>query len=302
MALLFRLLARLPFPVLYGLAWIAHLLLYYGRLYRFRVVDENLARALPELSRAERRQIARQFYLNMARVALEVIKTQRMQLEDFRERMTLRNPELLEAATGGFTRPAIVLTMHQGNWEWMLHGATASLGVQIDPVYKPLHDQASDAFLLEVRSRFGSRPLPMDSAARDMLRRRGSFRLFVLVADQAPSGRERAYWTSFLGREAAFYLGAEVLAKLTRFPVLFARCHREGRGRYSIEFTQLGEPPYERDSHALTEAYIECVEAAIRDDPAGWLWSNRRWKRRRKDSKNPVDGNPAATGPDNDSA
>ena len=43
------------------------------------------------------------------------------------------------------------------------------------------------------------------NSPRDILRRRREFRLFVMVADQAPIRRERSYWTTFLNAEAAFY-------------------------------------------------------------------------------------------------
>jgi KDO2-lipid IV(A) lauroyltransferase len=175
----------------------------------------------------------------------------------------------------------IVLTIHQGNWEWMLHGATANLGIPIDPVYKPLHNKTVDELIYDIRSQFGSRPLAMDESTRDILRRRREFRIFVMVADQSPIRSERGYWTQFMHQEANFYLGTEIIAKMTRFPVLFAQCHRTEPGYYEIEFHELAKPPYDKESHEITDRYVALTEQAIRCEPESWLWSNRRWKRDR---------------------
>lgn len=279
--LLYRLISYLPFPLLYGLAWICYLALYYLIGYRKAVVMENLGHAFPEKSATEITTLAKKFYLHLCQVALEVVKGQRMSPDDFRERVTLVNAELITRLSNNYQDSIIVVGIHQGNWEWMLHSATLGLGIPIDPVYKPLHNQVVDRMVFDIRSKFGSRPLAMSEATRDILRRRREFRLFVMVADQAPIRRERSYWTRFLNRDAAFYLGAETIAKTTGFPVAFACCHRTARGHYRVEFKELAEPPYENEGHAITDRYVALTEQAIREQPYSWLWSNRRWKRDR---------------------
>ena len=125
-------------------------------------------------------------------------------------------------------------------------------------------------------------PRPIDALShlnRLARRRRREFRLFVMVADQSPIRRERSYWTRFLHRDAAFYLGAETIAKVTGFPVLFAQCRRPRRGHYEVEFHELAQPPHAADGHEITERYVRLAERAIRAEPHSWLWSNRRWKR-----------------------
>jgi KDO2-lipid IV(A) lauroyltransferase len=277
----YRLLSWLPFPLLYAAAWLGYLLIYYVAGYRKSVVQQNLSRAFPDKSAKEITLLGKSFYRHLACVACEIIKARRMSTADFAERVRLLNPELLQHKTNNYRESVIVLTIHQGNWEWMLHGATSALDIPIDPVYKPLHNQAVDKMIFDIRSRFGSRPLSMEESTRDILRRRQEFRIFVMVADQSPTRHERGYWTEFLNQEAAFYLGAEVIAKMTGFPVLFAQCHRRRRGYYDIEFHELADPPYDRTSQTITDRYVELAEMAIRSDPASWLWSNRRWKRDR---------------------
>ena len=53
----FRWISFLPFSLLYALAWLCYLLLYYVFRYRREVVRTNLANAFPEKSVAERRKL-----------------------------------------------------------------------------------------------------------------------------------------------------------------------------------------------------------------------------------------------------
>jgi len=282
MMLLYRAISWLPFPLLYAAAWVAYLLLYYVVAYRKEVVRENLSMAFPDKNAREITVLGKKFYRQFTDTAFEIVKARRMSKEDFRRRVKLVNPELLQAYSNQYRDSVIITTIHQGNWEWMLHGAVSALNVPMDPVYKPLHDKTTDKLIFDIRSQFGSRPLSMAESVKDIIRRRREFRLFVMVADQSPTRQERGLWTTFMNGEAAFYLGSEIIAKMTRFPVLFAQCRRTRRGHYEIEFHEIAKPPYDKTSHEITHRFVALAEMAIRREPESWLWTNRRWKRDRQ--------------------
>jgi len=275
----YRFLSWLPLPLLYAMAWPGYLALYYVAGYRKAVVQQNLRHAFPDKSAREITVLAKKFYLQLVQVALEILKTRRMSATEVQRRVQVVNPELLREYSNGFEQPVIILSIHQGNWEWMLHGVKLALDIPIDPVYKPLHDKKMDKLIFEIRSQFGSRPISMASAARDILRRRHEFRLFVLVADQAPVESERSHWVSFMNRDAAFYEGGEIIARATGYPVLFAQCRRRRRGYYEVEFREVARGPHDQTGHHIIEQYARLAEQAIRSEPESWLWSNRRWKR-----------------------
>ena len=280
--LFYRALSWLPFPLLYGAAWVAYLLLYYVVAYRKDVVRNNLRMAFPKKSEKEITALGKKFYQQFTQTAFEIVKARRMTKDDFRERVKLVNPELLQEYSNQYKDSVIITTIHQGNWEWMLHGAVSTLNIPMDPVFKPLHDKTTDKLIFDIRSQFGSRPLPMAESGRDILRRRKEFRLFIMVADQSPTRHERGLWTTFMNGEAAFYLGTESIAKMTQFPVLFAQCRRSRRGHYEIEFHELARPPYDKASHEITDRFVSLAEMAINSEPESWLWTNRRWKRDRQ--------------------
>lgn len=275
---LYLLLAKLPLGALHRLAAVATFLVRWVFRYRVQTVRHNLAASFPEQSPAWHRQTLKAFYQGFVQTTVEVIRVPAMSLEDFAERVEIANADLVRKATRDFTGSAMVLTLHQGNWEWMLHGATAALGIPIDAVYKPLHDPGADRFALESRSQFGAQPIPMSQSARNLLRHRRKVRLFAMVADQSPGFRERVHWTTFLNQPTAFFGGAASIARLTGHPVLFAECHRQARGRYRVTFREVTLDPKALTEAEIIERYVRLAEDSIRAQPESWLWSNRRWK------------------------
>ena len=277
-----RLLSLVPFFLLYRLSWLLYAVAYYVLGYRKRVVSDNIRHAFPEKNEQQVRALAKAFYRCLADSVLEVIKAHSMSGDEFKQRCRLVGAEQLKQHSNG---PVIVLCIHQGNWEWILHGVSLQLGIAVDPVYKPLHHQGWDQFMQRVRSRFNSRPIPLRRAGRDLLKRGKDFRMFVMLADQKPIDGESCHWIPYLNREAPFYVGAEKLASLTQYPVFFAQCRRVRQGYYEVDLQPLAAPPYQRvrgdSDYPMTEAYVKAAEKAIREQPETFLWSHHRWKRKR---------------------
>ena len=274
----YRAVALLPLPVKYALSTIAAWCLRRVFRYRAKVIDNNLQAAFPDQDAAWRIDIANRFYRQFTDVAVEIVHASRMELDDFRRRVTVEGLDKLESLAADRSRSVIVLTIHQGNWEWMMHAANAHGDIPIDPVYRRLHNEGSDRFAYEVRSRFGGEPILMEKVARNVLKHRRRFRALVLVADQSPGERDNVYWTDWLNQPTAFFTGPATIAQLTDFPVMFARCRRKSRGRYHLSLIPIVETPGQLTEEAIIEAYVRAAEETIRDEPESFLWSNRRWK------------------------
>jgi len=99
-----------------------------------------------------------------------------------------------------------------------------------------------------------------------------------MLADQVPLRKEDKRWLTFLGRDTAFFVGAEKIARMTKYPAIFVNIRRVRRGHYTVRFEPLLEPPYGRDDHTLTDRFAAAVEQQILEQPEGWLWVHRRWK------------------------
>ncbi len=278
----FKAFSRLPLSLLYVLSDFFYLVLRYGLRYRWSVVLENLQNAFPEKTESERRRLANYFYRNLGDVFIETLKGLTISEAELRRRVVTRDADAFKTYA---QRGTVVLgmTSHLGNWEWSAMRTRLELP-GLDVVYKPLSNLFFDRLMHDIRSRFGTVPLPMQSLLRDMVKRRGEVRLVGLVADQAAEEPETAYWREFLHQETDFFTGTEKLARKFGYPVVFISMKRLRRGYYEMSAHRLGEPPYtDLPTNALIDRYVEKLEAFIREQPATWLWSHRRWKHKRAD-------------------
>lgn len=273
-------LSRWPWPALYGLASFLAFLAFYVVGYRRKVIAHSMDVAFPGRSAAERSRIRHDYYRGFADVMVEIAKTPRMSADDVRSRVRIRNIEAVsEPLRAG--RPVLVVTAHQCNWEWMLHALALNLDFPTDAAYKPLKDPWADQFMLRLRARFGSRMVPAQEFLADVLKRLKVVRAVCMVADQEPKSSEYKHWTRFLNRDTAFFMGAEHIAKATRYQAIFLRMRRISRGHYEIEFVPLADAGERLPAGAFTERYARLVEAQIEEAPGDWLWSHKRWKLKR---------------------
>jgi len=275
-----RLVARIPLRALYGFAGFLGWLAFRVFPYRERVVRENLTRAFPDFDEARLRSVMRGYYLGFAQMLVEVIKAVTLPADEIRRRVRTVN---LEAARTLLQQGQSVLLVaaHQCNWEWMLLALSIELGYPLDAAYKPLVDNWAEREMRKVRTRFGCRLVPAQDLLPDIIKRRGVVRAVAMVADQEPTTSEHKYWTGFLNRDTAFYLGPEEIARVTGFPVFFVAMRRTARGHYEMQFEPLASAGQSLPAGALTERYARRVEEQIRSAPRDWPWSHKRWKLKR---------------------
>lgn len=275
--LFFRLLSRLPLGLLYIFADLLYYLLLYVVRYRRGVVLENLRLSFPEKSAAEIQAIAKGFYRNLTDLIVETIKMPALPPGALRQRVQFTNAELVQTRLRA-GQTVIGMASHQGNWEW-IPSASVLNDMPVDSVYKPLNNAFFEAIMRMIRSSFGAVPTPMNSLPRQLVTRKDIPRIIALVADQMPDVPEQAYWTDFLHRDTPFYPGTERLARSRKLAVFYLQLVRLRRGYYEATFTLIAEPPYETVAPgAILERYRDLLEETIRQYPADWLWSHRRWK------------------------
>lgn len=274
-------LTRLPLPLLYAISRGVRFIAFHIVRWRRTIALDNIARAFPDLAPAEHAAILRASYDNLCDVLAETIWAYGADASEFRDRVTIEGGELITGPIAN-GKSLLLLTAHFCNWEWLLLCAGAQLNVPIDAVYKPPRQRVFDDFLRDGRSRFGGNPVAYKGFVMEMLRRRAEARCYAMVADQTPIAQDEKHWTRFMGRDTAFYVGADTIARMVKLPVLFVGMQRKSRGRYHVTVTPVATPPYARDSgSAIVEAYVRLLEQEIRTSPADWLWIHRKWKYRK---------------------
>lgn len=271
----FKLISRLPFAWLYVISDLMSNVL--RRFYRRKVVISNLTSCFPNKSKEEIKALLPGVYRNISDVFVETIKSHDMSKEELGQRVKFVNLSILNSYVERKTS-LYLLAAHQCNWEWLLLAISSQLPLQADVVYKPLKDASMDSFLLKNRERFGAHLIPKDDALMEILKRRDKLRCICLAADQLPMEGTNKFWTKFLGKETAFYMGPEQLPKFTGLPVFFMYIWRVKRGYYNIEFIPIDKPPYAKGKIDILPKYVAEAEIMINKNPTDWLWSHKRWK------------------------
>jgi KDO2-lipid IV(A) lauroyltransferase len=285
---LVRLISRLPFGVLYFLSDLSFLLSYHIIRYRRKLVSENLKSAFPEKSGLELREIEKQFYRNLCDYAVETLKLLTITKEELGRRMVFKTPEI-PLKYQAQNQSMLILASHQFNWEWLVTAACFNLPMQVDFVYQKVSNDFFERISLEFRTRFGAYPIKRHEVAREIVKRRGITRAVASVADQYPGYKQdKKYVKRFLNRETVFFYGTNQLASLTQYPVVFYEIRKIRRGYYETNAIELANPPYSKDSNFVIDRYITAVEALIKENPSGWLWSHNRWKKRHLKNQNNV--------------
>jgi len=272
-----RVFSRVPLALWYPFARFLAYLAWRVVPYRRHVVDANLKAAFPEWTEQGRERVIRDYYRGFADMLVEVMRSLRLTPGELARRVTLENPELVrgEISKG---KPVLLVAAHQCNWEWMLLGLSSQLGVPVDAAYKPLVDNWAEIEMRKLRARFGARMIPAQDLLGDIIKQRGTPRAIAMVADQEPVSSERKQWVKFLNRDTAFFLGAEEIARTTRYAAFFVRLRRTSRGHYRVEFVPLAAAGEQLPAGEFTARYARLVEEQIRAAPADWPWSHKRWK------------------------
>lgn len=267
----------LPFPLFYLLSDLFCFLLYRVVGYRKQVVMENLQNAFPEKTPRERKRIAARYYRNLADIMLETIKMLTISRKSLDKRFRLTNVELAEKyyAQG---RSIAGVVGHFGNWEWACLVQGKSTPHDSIVIYKPLSNPWFDNMFKNMRSRTGAKLVSMKQVLRTLVAYRDKPHMTIFAADQTPVQQDAVYWTRFLNQETAVFLGIEKIAKMNNSVVMFCDIKRCGRGRYTVTYKVLFEEPRETEGHQITETHLATLEKRIRENPADWLWSHRRWK------------------------
>ena len=280
-----RLISHVPMVLLDRLADLLGWLAFRVFPYREHVVRENLTKAFPEVDEAGIRKIMRAYYNGFAQMLVELLKGATLSAAQITRRVQIHNLDKVQEylAKG---QSVLLVAAHQCNWEWMLLGLSTQLGIPVDAAYKPLVDNWAELEMRKLRSRFGARLIPAQELLGDIIKQRGVPRAIAMVADQEPVSSERKHWLRFLNRDTAFFLGAEEIARTTRYAAFFVRLERKRRGYYEVRFVKLAAAGEQLPAGEFTARYARLVEEQIRAAPADWPWSHKRWK-----LKKPLYGN-----------
>jgi KDO2-lipid IV(A) lauroyltransferase len=252
---------------------------------RRRILSRNLTAAFPDEPPDRIASIASASIGGFASALVDFLETGRMSREELLSRVSVVGEENLQAARAR-GKGVFLLSAHIGNWEI---GALVAgmLGEPIAPVVRPLDNPLLEEELGRLRRRFGNRPVPKKKATRELLRAMARNETVAILVDQNVLPRE-AVFVPFFGRPAATTPSLALLQLKTGAAVVPVFTWPEADGRYRLDFEtpilpeEFGGTAVDREERVrrATARYMAVTEAAVRKDPAAWLWVHNRWKTR----------------------
>jgi KDO2-lipid IV(A) lauroyltransferase len=273
----FYILSLLPWRLVYIISDFIAFILEYVVKYRKVVIEKNLAIAFPEKSAQERKKIAHQFYSNFTDSFLETIKLISLSDAGFQKRFT-SNVEVLNElhATGQNVQ---IMAGHFFNWEFANWGASKYGKYPFIAVYMPLSNPYFNKLVLSTRQRYGSIMIPATNfrAYFQKYATDGHYAM-ALAADQNPGNPMSAYWLPFFGIMTPFVKGPEKGAKLNNTAQVFVHFYSTKRGYYHMQYEVMTTSPNYFKDGQLTALYVKTLEEKIKQNPANYLWSHKRWK------------------------
>ena len=270
------LLSRLPYQLLLAtVGRCCYFLTYSIARYRYHVVLQNLARAFPEKPYAEIHALARKFYWCFSCFIVEMFKSISISHRELASQVHVVNVDLVDRYRRE-GRPMVALLGHYGNWE-SLSILPRKLPVQVNALYKPLSNKWLCYLVRRIRSRFGMRLIPAQTALRQLMKAGDPATLSLFIADQFP-GKHNGYRMELLNQSTALFDGAEKLAKAIDAVVFYVELERDTGSGWNVHFSLITEHAKETTQGEITHSFGALLEQTIRKAPAYWLWSHRRWK------------------------
>mgnify|MGYP001159249794 FL=1 len=279
--LLIKPLSLLPLPALYRLSGMLYFLIYKVAGYRRKVVQTNLRNSFPGKSSKEILQIESRFYRHLCDLMVESISLFSMGDAEFMERFKIVNGADLQPFYDQ-NKPVMIVMGHYNNWEWLATGVEPQIPHWAVGIYTPLSNKFMERKMYESRGRYGIALVPK-AKIKDFLAEKHDRPLAIFFgSDQSPSSANKAYWTTFLNQDTAVAFGAEKYAREFDAPLFFGHINKVKRGYYEVWFELLEAHPNTRQPGELTELHVRALEKRILQEPANWLWTHRRWKRKRE--------------------
>ena len=241
-----------------------------------RRADGNIAFALPDLGRAQRRKIVTAMWDNLGRVFAEYPHLRRI-LADPR-RVTVEGEEQL-ALLADNGQAVIGITAHIGNWE-VAARLTSYTDQPVHAIYRAPNNRFADRLLRRIRQdsqgftliRKGRQAVP---AALRVAKAGG---VMAILVDQK---LREGLTVPFFGQPAKTTPFAAIVARQRGGVVVPLRVVRRAGATFCLKIEPPLQIPHtadaESDIAAATEQQNAVVERWVREQPGQWLWLHRRW-------------------------
>lgn len=268
----------LPMWVLYRFSDLFYLLTITLIPYRKKVIRQNFKNSFPEKSDHEIDVLVRKFYKHFADILIEGIKNLTISKSTLSKRMIIENPEVMDELYHK-NRNVILVSGHFNNWEWLITAQNFLFKHQAMGIGMPLTSKFWDKKVNERRERFGMKVVHAKNFKAAIQSYQSKPIALLVLGDQSPGDSLKSYWMPFLNQMTAVQFGTEQIANEFDFSVVYFETIRIKRGYYTIKLKLISIEAKTLSYGEITETHTQLLENSIKNYPANWLWSHKRWKR-----------------------
>jgi len=244
------------------------------RLKRHQRALQHIALAMPELNEDERERIIGAMWRHLGMCTAETILLDR--LWNDKSRFSFSSHEMSAKVLA--TPQAVLVTLHQGNWEI----ATAPMtwqGHEVAGVYQRIRNPLVQAYMHRQRLNIykGGLYVKGKEAAVNMMRH-AQTGIVGIVADLRDSNRLTVPFFNMPAPSTPF---PAMVALAKDLPIYAGRAVRVGPGRFRIDVQEVAVSrtgDKDQDIKNTTAAIQSQIETWVRDEPEQWMWAHKRWK------------------------
>lgn len=276
------LISILPFRLLYIVADGVYVLVYYVVRYRKKIVQQNIALALPHLSQKEQLRVEKESYRHMCDMFLEMIKTMTISEKEMDKRFTFTNLELYQELEKK-QKSIALMCAHYASYEWVV-SMNKHISFEGYAIYKKIANKHFDKLVRDIRSKFKATLISTGQTIPTIEKnyKTNHLGIYGFASDQSPQLSKTHHWGTFMGIETPVHTGAEMLAKRFDMNVIFLRTKKLKRGYYQATFELMFDNPKEVPNYEISDEFLRRVEKQIYEAPEYYLWTHKRWKHKKK--------------------
>jgi KDO2-lipid IV(A) lauroyltransferase len=243
------------------------------------IAIDNLRHAFPDKTREEIKRIALGAFQSYAICISEFLWFPRLTPKRLRRLVRVINVDLAEEAHSR-RKGVVFLSGHFGNWELSALAGGHFTGYPMTIIVQNQRNRLVNRVINRYRCIWGNSVVPMESSAREVLKKLSEGQAVGILADQSAPMEGR--YVDFFGRPAATHDGPAIFSLRTGAPIVIGFLVRQTNGRYELTYEEVPTGDLndysERNVAELTRRHVALLEKYVRQYPDQWLWMHRRWK------------------------
>lgn len=265
---------KAPAFLRYAAAWfLAFLWLDVLRIRR-KVVLDNIGKAFPDWTPAQRLQTARESMRNQGLNFIEYTFLPFLNRENLDKYFEFHGLDVFEEALAK-GKGVLLLTLHLGHGD-LAAAALAIRGYPMVMVSKFFKIKWLNDLWFGMREKVGMKFVGPRNSSFQLLRSLKNGSAVIIPLDQF-TGPPIGVRTKFFGIETGTAAGFAVMAERSGASVVSVYAARLPNGRHSINFIR--EIKEQGSAERVTQVFNDELESFVRLYPGQWMWLHKRWKR-----------------------